>query len=44
VELGGTIALAPAPGVRNGSLAIVLDPVGAPLALQLFPFAGGSTP
>ena len=38
VELGGTVALAPAPGVRNGSLAIILDPAGAPLALQKFPF------
>jgi hypothetical protein len=42
-ELGGAVALAPAPGVRNGSLAIVLDPAGAPLALQKFPFDTGVT-
>jgi predicted enzyme related to lactoylglutathione lyase len=44
VELGGTVALAPRPDIRNGSLAIVLDPTGAPLALQRFPFASGATP
>jgi uncharacterized protein len=44
VELGGRIALPPAPGIRNGSLAIVLDPFGAPLALQRYPFATGVTP
>jgi predicted enzyme related to lactoylglutathione lyase len=38
VELGGTVVLPPSPTVRNGSLAIVLDPGGAPLALQKFPF------
>jgi predicted enzyme related to lactoylglutathione lyase len=38
VELGGTVALPPRPGVRAGSLAIVLDPSGAPIALQRFPF------
>ena len=38
VQLGGTVALAPRPEIRNGSLAIVLDPSGAPLALQKFPF------
>jgi predicted enzyme related to lactoylglutathione lyase len=43
-QLGGTIALAPQPRVRNGSLAIVLDPTGAPLALQKFPFDRGVTP
>jgi predicted enzyme related to lactoylglutathione lyase len=37
-KLGGTVALRPRPEVRNGSLAIVLDPTGAPLALQKFPF------
>jgi hypothetical protein len=41
VELGGTILLQPRPEVRSGSLAIVLDPTGAPLALQKFPFDGG---
>ena len=44
VQLGGTIALAPRPEIRNGSLAIVLDPSGAPLALQKFPFQAGATP
>ena len=43
-DLGGTIALAPTPGIRNGSLAIVLDPSGAPIALQKFPFDSGVTP
>jgi uncharacterized protein len=43
-ELGGTIMLAPSPGVRGGSLAIVLDPTGAPVALQKYPFESGSTP
>ena len=37
-ELGGTIVLEPKPTIRNGSLAIVLDPAGAPIALQKFPF------
>jgi predicted enzyme related to lactoylglutathione lyase len=44
VELGGSIALSPRPDVRNGSLAIVLDPTGAPLALQKFPFEAGVAP
>jgi predicted enzyme related to lactoylglutathione lyase len=44
VQLGGSIALAPGPRVRNGSLAIVLDPAGAPIALQKFPFETGVTP
>jgi predicted enzyme related to lactoylglutathione lyase len=43
VELGGTIVLSPRAAVRNGSLAIVLDPTGAPLALQKVPFQGGAT-
>jgi predicted enzyme related to lactoylglutathione lyase len=42
-ELGGRVALAPAPGVRHGSLAIVLDPAGAPVALQKYPFETGET-
>jgi uncharacterized protein len=36
--LGGQVVLAPNIDIRNGSLAIVLDPAGAPLALQEFPF------
>jgi predicted enzyme related to lactoylglutathione lyase len=37
-ELGGSIVLEPKPTIRNGSLAIVLDPTGAPIALQKYPF------
>ena len=40
-ELGATIAVAPRAAVRNGSLAIIVDPTGAPLALQKFPFDDG---
>jgi len=43
-ELGGLIVQAPAPRVRNGSLAIILDPGGAPVALQKYPFDAGVTP
>jgi uncharacterized protein len=43
-ELGGTVLLPPAQRVRNGSLAIVLDPMGAAVALQKFPFESGVTP
>jgi uncharacterized protein len=43
-ELGGSVLLPPAPRVRNGSLAIVLDPTGAAVALQKFPFESGITP
>jgi uncharacterized protein len=44
VELGGRIALEPRPDVRNGSLAIVVDPAGAAVALQKFPFDAGVKP
>ena len=44
VQLGGSVALEPQMRIRNGSLAIVLDPSGAPLALQKFPFESGATP
>jgi uncharacterized protein len=44
VELGGRIALQPRPDVRNGSLAIVVDPAGAAVALQKYPFDGGVKP
>lgn len=43
VELGGLVVQAPAPKVRNGSLAIVLAPDGAPIALQKYPFDAGVT-
>ncbi len=32
--LGGTVVLAPDPNLRNGNLALILDPTGAPIALQ----------
>jgi len=32
--LGGRVVVAPHPGIRDGSLALVLDPSGAPIALQ----------
>jgi len=40
-QLGGTVVLTPRPEVRNGSVAIVLDPAGAALALQKYPFEQG---
>jgi len=43
-DLGGSIVVEPGPRVRNGSLAIVRDPAGAPIALQKFPFDTGVTP
>jgi predicted enzyme related to lactoylglutathione lyase len=36
-ELGGTVVVAPQPQVRNGSLAIVLDPSGAPSLSSVIP-------
>jgi predicted enzyme related to lactoylglutathione lyase len=42
-SLGGSLVIGPQPRVRNGSLAIVLDPSGAALALQKFPFDRGGT-
>ena len=33
-ELGGRVVLAPRPDVRDGTLALVVDPSGAPVALQ----------
>ncbi len=39
--LGGRVVLAPRPDLRNGSLAIVVDPTGAALALQKVPFENG---
>jgi uncharacterized protein len=33
-ELGARIVVAPSPDVRNGTVALILDPSGAPLALQ----------
>jgi predicted enzyme related to lactoylglutathione lyase len=34
VALGGKVLIRPRPEVRNGTLAVVLDPSGAPVALQ----------
>lgn len=39
-SLGGRVLLAPKPEVRNGTLAIVLDPSGAAVALQQWPIDG----
>lgn len=36
-SLGGTVILAPDPGIRGGTLAIVADPTGGALALQKYP-------
>jgi hypothetical protein len=36
--LGGRVVLAPRPGIRKGSLAVVADPTGAVLALQKYPY------
>jgi len=36
-SLGGTVLFAPRPDVRKGTLAVVADPSGAPLALQKWP-------
>lgn len=33
-ELGGRVVFAPRPDVRDGTLALILDPSGAPVALQ----------
>ena len=37
VSLGGRVAIAPRPEIRNGTVAIVIDPRGAALALQKWP-------
>lgn len=37
-QLGGEIALAPTPEVRKGTTAIVIDPQGAAVVLQSYPF------
>jgi uncharacterized protein len=40
--LGGSVLLPPSPRVRNGSLAIIVEPAGAPIALQKYPFTAGA--
>jgi predicted enzyme related to lactoylglutathione lyase len=37
-SLGGRVLVAAAPERRNGSLVVIADPTGAPLALQKYPF------
>ena len=37
-SLGGRVLVAAAPERRNGSLVVIADPAGAPLALQKYPF------
>ncbi|MGD8578193.1 MAG: VOC family protein, partial [Lysobacterales bacterium] len=41
-ELGGKVLLAPAPGLRDGRLAVVEDPTGAILALHQWPEPQGT--
>jgi hypothetical protein len=36
--LGGRVLLPADPARRNGSLVVIADPGGAPLALQRYPF------
>lgn len=43
-QLGGRVLLAPSGEVRNGSVAVVADPQGAAVALQVYPFAEEGTP
>jgi len=39
-ELGGTVLIPPAPDVRNGSAALLLDPSGAAFGIQRWPVDG----
>jgi uncharacterized protein len=43
-ELGGSVVIPPQARARNSSLAVILDPAGAVLALQKFPFDKEVTP
>jgi uncharacterized protein len=43
LKLGGTVVIPPQPRVRNNSMTLVLDPSGAAVALQKFPFDNGET-
>ena len=40
--LGGRILFPPSPEVRNGSVALVMDPMGAAFAIQKWPPEGGT--
>ncbi len=42
VELGGSVLIPPAPEVRNGSAALLLDPTGAAFGIQRWPVDGGT--
>jgi predicted enzyme related to lactoylglutathione lyase len=37
-QLGGRIILRPSPEIRQGSVAVIVDPAGAAVALQKWPF------
>jgi predicted enzyme related to lactoylglutathione lyase len=41
VELGGRIVLVPGEDIRSSSVTLILDPAGAPLALQKWPHESG---
>ncbi len=41
-ELGGSVLIPPAPDVRNGSAALLLDPTGAAFGIQRWPVDGGT--
>lgn len=38
VDEGATVLIPPTKRIRNGSVAVLLDPVGAPFAIQVWPF------
>jgi predicted enzyme related to lactoylglutathione lyase len=39
-ELGGRVLIAPSPDLRNGTVALIADPGGAPLVVQQWPIPG----
>lgn len=41
-DLGGSVLIPPLPEVRNGSVALLLDPTGAAFAIQRWPIDGGT--
>jgi predicted enzyme related to lactoylglutathione lyase len=41
-QLGGRILMRASPDIRNGSVAVVMDPVGAAMALQKWPIDGAT--
>jgi predicted enzyme related to lactoylglutathione lyase len=36
-KIGGRVILAPDPGIRNGTVAVIADPTGAAVAVQKWP-------